>query len=162
MERRRKMTNLFWIGVQEIQKSGGDVQSTAASAQEAVQVIEMFKSIASAIYMDVWWLTIATFSFVWAIRRILNFVEIDIKNMPRIFTVVKLKKGIWPAVRDFLWGCFAVAFASTISAAAKALAPECLPDLPWFVLGLIYGLGAVFLYLIMKRLKIVGRPTTAE
>lgn len=152
------MLNMFWIGGgQEVQQIGKVAQETTPAAGDALQIIELFKSIASAMYMDVWWLTLATFSFVWAVRRILNFVEIDIKNMPRIFTVVRLKKGIWPALRDFLWGCLAVAFASTVSAVAKWLAPESLPDLHWIMLGPIYGLGAVFLYLMLKKFKIVGQ-----
>lgn len=145
----------FWVGVSEQQ-----IQQTAPvapSAQEVVQLIEMFKSLAAMLHMDVWWLTIATFAFVWAVRRFLNLIELDLKNPPRLFEIFKLKKGWWPALRDFIWGCFAVIFASTISFMASCIAPDILPDIHWFALGPIYGLGAVFLYLILKKFKVVGK-----
>lgn len=118
---------------------------------EGVDLIKGFKSLASALHMDVWWLTILTFWFVWSVRRFLSFVKVDIKNPPRLFEVLSLEAGWWPALRDFVWGVVAILFAYVASAIALWLAPQSLPDIPWIVFGPVYGLGAIVLYLILKR-----------
>lgn len=124
----------------------------ATALKEGVDLVKGFKEIASALHMDVWWLTIFTFAFVWGLRRFLGFVKVDIKNPPRLFGVLSLEEGWWPALRDFLWGSVAVIFAYAVSGIALLLAPQSLPDIPWIVFGPVYGLGAIALYLILKRL----------
>lgn len=123
----------------------------ATALKEGVDLVEGFKAIASALAMDVWWLTILTFAFVWGLRRVLNFVKVDIKKPPRLFEILSLEEGWWPALRDFLWGSVAVVFAYAVSGIALLLAPQSLPDIPWIVFGPVYGLGAIILYLILKR-----------
>ena len=153
MMRLTSITILFGLllGVFFGYAAAGGVPQTAA-LKEGVDLIEGFKTIASALHMDVWWLTILTFWFVWALRRFLNFVKVDLKKPPQLFHVLSLEKGWWPALRDFVWGSVAICFAYTVSGLALWLAPGSLPELPWIVFGPVYGLGAIILYLILKRL----------
>lgn len=127
-------------------------QGPPPAASEGVQLIETFKQVASALHLDVWWLTLVTFSFVWGLRNFLRFVKVDLKSTPRLFGIFQLEEGWWPALRDWMWRGIAVVFACAVSAIAKCLAPESLPEVHWIVLGPTYGIGAIILYHIVSRI----------
>lgn len=138
------------------------VQGTAAGANEALQIVEMFKSVASALYMEIWWLTIVVFFFVWGMRGFLKFVKVDMKTPPKFRIIgisIELEAGWWPAFRNWLWRGFAVIFASAVCGFAQIIAPESLPDVPggWIVLGPTYGGGAVLLYHILDWMGIMAK-----
>lgn len=132
-------------------------QAVPAAASEGVEAIESFKAIASTLHMDVWWLTIVTFSFVWGLRGVLRFVKIDVKGTPHFFGVFQLEEGWWPSLRNWAWRMIAVVFASSTAAIAQHIAPETLPDVHWIVLGPTYGIGAVILYHIVDYIGLMKK-----
>ena len=159
------MLNIFWLGgseiPQNIQQQVQAVQETAPAAGEAIQIIEMFKSVASTLYMEVWWLTIVVFFFVWGLRGVLRFVNVDMKTPPKFRLLginIELEAGWWPAFRNWLWRGIAVVFACCVCCFAQIIAPESLPDVPggWVVMGPTYGGGAVFLYHILDRMGVMA------
>lgn len=148
--------NVFWVGQQQI------AQGTAPAANEAVQMIEVFKSVASALYMEVWWLTIVVFFFVWGFRGFLRFVKVDMKAPPkfRILGIsIELEVGWWPSFKNWLWRIIAVIFSCSVCCFAQIVAPESLPEVPggWVVLGPTYGGGAVLLYHILDWMGIMAK-----
>ena len=152
------MLSTFWVG-------GGDipqqmVQKTVPSAGEATQLIDTFKSVAAALHMDVWWLTLVVFSFVWGLRGFLRFVKVDMKKAPKFRVcgiIVELEAGWWPALRNWSWRGIAVVFSCSVCALAQRVAPESLPEVHWIVLGPTYGIGAVILYHILDYMGIMTK-----
>ena len=151
-----------WIGMpaqgtqQQVQELGKVVQESAPSANEATQLIETFKGIASTLHMDVWWLTLVVFSFVWGLRGFLKFVKVDMKKAPKIGPF-EFSEGWWPALRNWLWRGIAVIFSCGVCGFAQSVAPTSLPDVHWIVLGPTYGIGAVILYHILDYMGIMAK-----
>lgn len=159
------MLNMFWIGggdvPQDVQQQVAKVvRETASAANEATQLIETFKGVASTLHMDVWWLTLVVFSFVWGLRGFLKFVKVDMKTPPkfRVFGInVELEAGWWPALRNWSWRGIAVVFSCSVCGLAQRVAPESLPDVHWIVLGPTYGIGAVILYHILDYMGVMAK-----
>lgn len=128
-----------------------------ASAGQALDLIGTFQAIAGALHMDVWWLTLVVFSFVWSLRGFLRYVEIDLKEPPRLFGVLRLREGWWPKLRDWIFRITAVAFASVVAALAQWIEPATLPDVSWIILGPTYGLGAVLMYHILDYIGVMAK-----
>ena len=152
----------FWLGgmEQQVQQVGKVAQETVPSASEATQMIETFKSIASALHMDVWWLTLVVFSFVWGFRGFLRFVKVDMKTPPKLRVLginIELEAGWWPALRDWLWRGIAVGFSCSVCCFAQHVAPASLPDVHWIVLGPTYGIGAAILYHILDYMGVMAK-----
>lgn len=162
------MLNNFWLGggseiPQDVQQQVGKVvQEAAPTAGEATQIIEMFKGVASMLYMEVWWLTIVVFFFVWGLRGLLKFVKVDMKTAPkfRVFGIkIELEAGWWPAFKNWLWRGIAVVFSCSVCCFAQYVVPESLPDVPggWIVLGPTYGGGAVILYHVLDYMGVMAK-----
>lgn len=128
-----------------------------ASAGQALELIETFKAVAGALHMDVWWLTLLTFSFVWGLRGVLRFVNVDLKAPPRLFGIFQLEEGWWPALRNWLFRGAAVCFASAVAALAQWIEPAALPEVSWIVLGPTYGLGAVLMYHVLDYVGVMAK-----
>lgn len=149
-----------WIGnAQEpIGKQAQQVaQEAPATAGQALELIETFKSVAAALHMDVWWLTLVVFSFVWGLRGVLRFVEIDLKKPPRLFGFLRLREGWWPKLRDWLFRIISVCFASVVAAVAQWIEPATLPDVHWIILGPTYGMGAVLMYHVLDWMGVMAK-----
>ena len=122
-----------------------------------MELIKTFQAVASALHMDVWWLTLITFSFVWGLRGVLRFVKVDLKKPPRLFGIFQLEEGWWPALRNWLFRIVAVCFASVVAATAQWVEPATLPDVSWIILGPTYGMGAVLMYHVLDYMGVMAK-----
>lgn len=147
-----------WIGMPAEQAVQQMAQGPPpASAGQALELIETFKAVAAALHMDVWWLTLVVFSFVWGLRGFLRFVKVDLKSTPRLFGIFQLEEGWWPSARNWLWRIVAVCFASAVAAVAQRIEPATLPEVSWIILGPTYGIGAVLMYHVLDWMGIMGK-----